>query len=396
MRVLANPEPSASPFTPGYGRRPIVYAGHEREIAELVEVFDTLDFGENQSVLVSGLRGAGKTSMLALLQDEARRRGWVVISDDASSGLMERVMESTIPRIVEEFATAPSARVSGFNVMQFGLTLERTRQPRNAKPLLRHDLVALSAALERTGILITIDEVSSGAVRLRELSKFALQVAHAMNDGANVMIVFAGIRVNLEALLTQEHTTFLRRSREIDVRLLSPGQVKTVLTETVRIGGRSIDDDALDRLVSISQGYPYLVQLVGDYAWRNDPRADTITREDAEVAFDRAITAVQRRVISRVFDDLSERDQAFLAAMAQDDGPTKMADVVSRMGVSDQYAQVYKNRLIESGYVESAGRGYVRFSLPYLDQYVRALMKADEPTQGDDDEGWKAYPAPRL
>lgn len=53
-----------SPFQPGYGRRPAVYGGHEQEIAELTEVFRTLDFGENHSVLVSGLRGAGKTALL--------------------------------------------------------------------------------------------------------------------------------------------------------------------------------------------------------------------------------------------------------------------------------------------------------------------------------------------
>ncbi|WP_268966575.1 hypothetical protein [Rathayibacter sp. Leaf248] len=35
-------------------------------------MFDTLDFGENHSVLVSGLRGAGKTSFLTTLQDEGR------------------------------------------------------------------------------------------------------------------------------------------------------------------------------------------------------------------------------------------------------------------------------------------------------------------------------------
>ncbi len=61
-----------SPFTPGYGRKPAVFGGHGEEFTELRAVFDTLDFGENHSVLVSGLRGAGKTSFLTTLQDEGR------------------------------------------------------------------------------------------------------------------------------------------------------------------------------------------------------------------------------------------------------------------------------------------------------------------------------------
>lgn len=75
-----------SPFKPGYGRKPAVYGGHGQTVRELTDVFDTLDFGENQSVLISGLRGAGKTAMLSLLQDERARR-WRIISGEAGRGL---------------------------------------------------------------------------------------------------------------------------------------------------------------------------------------------------------------------------------------------------------------------------------------------------------------------
>ena len=54
---------SGSPFTPGYGKQPLVFGGHHEVVAELTSVFETYDFGENHSILISGLRGAGKTSM---------------------------------------------------------------------------------------------------------------------------------------------------------------------------------------------------------------------------------------------------------------------------------------------------------------------------------------------
>jgi hypothetical protein len=50
-----------------------------------------------------------------------------------------------------------------------------------------------------------------------------------------------------------------------------------------------------------------------------------------------------------------------------------VAEIVKRMGESDQYVQVYKRRLIDSGYLQSDGHGYVTFSLPYLDQYINSL-----------------------
>lgn len=195
---------------------------------------------------------------------------------------------------------------------------------------------ALVQSKQPTGILITIDEVSSGKVRLRELSRFALEVSHAISEGANVMVVFAGIKVDLDALVEQEHNTFLRRSRELDFHRLTPSETRHVLSESIRIGGRSITADALDLLVTFSQGYPYLVQLAGDFAWRSSGTAATITLADAQSAHGRAITAVERRVISRVYQDLSEKDQEFIKAMAVDEGRSRIADIVRRMaaGVS--------------------------------------------------------------
>lgn len=382
---------AGSPFTPGYGRAPLVFGGHEDELDELTRVFQTLDFGENHSVLISGLRGAGKTSMLMMLQDAARREGWLVISDDASAGLMDRVMETTIPALLDTLEPATRTRLSGLGIWQINARLEYVDRHRQTKPLLRRDLIALSEHIgPDAGILITIDEVSSGKTRLRELSRFALEVSHALQAGANVMIVFAGIKIDLDALLEQEHTTFLRRSRQLDFRRLTPAETRHVLDESIRIGGREIEHDALKQLISVSQGYPYLIQLVGDYAWRSSPRSAVIDQAAADVAHEKAITAVQRRVISRVYQDLSEKDREFVQAMARDSGRSKISDIVKRMDVSAQYVQVYKKRLIDTGYVRTDGHGYVAFSLPYLGEYIRSMN--DEPATVDD--GWDAFPPP--
>ncbi|QTX05775.1 ATP-binding protein [Agromyces archimandritae] len=384
-----------SPFTPGYGRKPVVFGGHLTELDELREVFETLDFGENHSVLASGLRGSGKTSFLTTLQDDARASGWVVISDDASAGLMGRLMDSAIPGALNELEPDIRSRLISLGIWQFNAQIEYVDRHREVKPQLRTDLVALSEALGQRGILITIDEVSSSKVRLRELSKFALQVSHALTDGAQVMVVFAGVKVSLDALLEQEHVTFLRRSREVQFQRLSAHETRRVFVDTARIGGREIEDDALNLLVALSQGYPYLVQLAGDYAWRNNGTAPRITLEDATVAHTKAIRAVEDRVISRVYRDLSDRDQEFLQAMAEDDDRTRVADIVKRMGVSPQYVQVYKQRLINSGYVRPDGHGFVSFSLPYLGAYIQRQMAGAE-SEDSGDGGWGAYPAPTL
>ncbi|MDO5619212.1 ATP-binding protein [Kocuria sp.] len=392
--------PSNSPFTPGYGKQPHVFAGHEPEVDELVQVFKTYDFGDNHSILVSGLRGSGKTSMLGLLQDAAAEEGWLVIQDDASRGLMERVMGTTIPTIINDLEPTHRQALSALKIWHFSADWTLLPRERPTKPLLRQDLLALSNATDHRGILITVDEVSASKARMRELARFALEINHALQCGANIMIVFAGIKVDLDALQNQEHVTFLRRSKVLDFQRLDPGSTRRVLAETTQIGGRTLAEDALEHMIAASQGYPYLVQLVGDYAWRQQPDQEAISVEDARQGSSKAIEAAQRRVISKVFEDLSAKDREFVTAMAEDPGRSKIADIVQRMRaadqrVSDQYVQVYKKRLIDSGYVRSAGHGYVTFSLPYLGDYIRAQRNSQElGGSAATADPWDAYPPP--
>lgn len=57
--------------------------------------------------------------------------------------------------------------------------------------------------------------------------------------------------------------------------------------------------------------------------------------------------------------------------MARDDGPSRTADVAERMDATVDYAQKYRRRLIDAGVIEPASRGYVRFAVPFLRDYLR-------------------------
>ncbi len=52
--------------------------------------------------------------------------------------------------------------------------------------------------------------------------------------------------------------------------------------------------------------------------------------------------------------------------MAQDDGPSKMADIAKRMGTTPDYAQKYRRRLVNAGVIEVPARGCVAHAAPYL------------------------------
>ena len=69
--------------------------------------------------------------------------------------------------------------------------------------------------------------------------------------------------------------------------------------------------------------------------------------------------------------DLSGVDRSFLAYMALDDGPSVVADIADRMGVSRPYAGNYRRRLLDAEMIVEAGYGKVDYALPYMREYLR-------------------------
>ena len=44
------------------------------------------------------------------------------------------------------------------------------------------------------------------------------------------------------------------------------------------------------------------------------------------------------------------------------------------MSVTPDYAQKYRRRLIDAGVIEQARRGYVRFAVPYMADYLSSQL----------------------
>jgi hypothetical protein len=142
------------------------------------------------------------------------------------------------------------------------------------------------------------------------------------------------------------------------------------MATTFRENGKQIDPAMLRVAAEATEGYPFLVQLIGYQIWRAS-KANRIS--DADV--DQGIYAARRRigetVHSSAMADLSALDKTFLIKMAIDDGPSQMSDITSRAGWSPAQSNVYRSRLITAGMIRNAGHGKVDFTFPYLREYLR-------------------------
>ena len=73
-------DPRRNPYAPGAGTRPPVLAGRDKEIEAYEILLDRLKDGTaGQSMIVTGLRGVGKTVLLNTFEDIAVDRGWIAL-----------------------------------------------------------------------------------------------------------------------------------------------------------------------------------------------------------------------------------------------------------------------------------------------------------------------------
>ena len=63
--------------------------------------------------------------------------------------------------------------------------------------------------------------------------------------------------------------------------------------------------------------------------------------------------------------------------MAQDDGPSSTSVVASHMGEGMDYANIYRQRLIDKHIIAAPARGRVDFAIPFLREYLRSTEPRD-------------------
>ena len=364
-----------NPFAPTFGAEPPLLAGRDDIFREIAEAWTTGPTHPGYTALLLGRRGSGKTVVLEALRSLARERGWLSISVAATTaGLLNRLAHRAVEHMNGRSRDLPQGTVD--DLAAAGIRWGSAYDPdADLSRRLPNVLTALTAHLEATekGLLVTVDELHAG--KTDELRMLGIVIQDVTRVGQLPMaFVGAGLPVLEDTLLADTSVTFLQRCARYEMGLLNPAAAWAALAQPVRDRGGHMTPDAVEHAVAVSQGYPFMVQLVGFHAWEAaaDPTS-TVTVDDAVAGAETARRQVGQLVVAPLWRDLSEGSRRFLAAMAQDDDASVSADIAARLGVSKGYVSVYRRRLMKSGMVAPAGHGRLDFALSAARQWIRGL-----------------------
>ncbi len=354
-----------NPFRPTFGSPPPRFVGREAIRWSFAQGLDDGPGSPARATLYVGARGVGKTAMLNEAEREAELRGWIVIRETARAGLVDSLMRARIP---EAFAaldgrpSGPARRITGVDTPFGGVSFDSTTNDPEISPDLRSMIEQLEqiASTGDTGVLLSIDELHAAATE--EIREIAIAIQHTFRRQLNVAFVGAGLPAGLDAILDDDIITFLRRADRHDLGPIDLTLVDEGLRDPAAKAGRPFDDDALRLATAATEGFAFMIQLVGFHCINVDRTSPTITVADARIGIDAARHRVDSLVHEPEFRGLTDRERAFVFAMVDDADETAMAAIRERTGLDMNNTNTHRHRLIRKGVIRPVRKGYVAFA----------------------------------
>ncbi len=393
-----------NPYAPGAGTRPPLLTGRDREIEAYEVLLDRLNRGiAGQSMVVTGLRGVGKTVLLNAFEGITVGRGWIAVErefDEASSfpatiaRATERILLELKPtkKLAEQIKTTLQG-LGAFTVKDpQGFELSYTPPNKPSDDVLGEDFTELllvvgqAAAARGRGVAFLLDEVQF--VRPHEFGPFVVAL-HKLNQKALPVTCVAAGLPSLPVLVgnAKSYAERLFEYPRID-RLSKPDALEALASPARRLDV-IWEQPALDYVFGQTGGYPYFLQEYGKYTWDVSSNGK-ITEKDAQTGGRIAQEHLDNGFFLVRFERRATKaEQKFLYAMARCQGPPySMADITRALGKTDQRSlSVRRNALIKKGLIYAPHHGAVDYTVPHFADYLQRRGAESIGEGGTDDLG---------
>jgi len=380
-----------NPFAPGAGSPPPELAGRSAVLEQARILLHRIQAKKSEkSLMLTGLRGVGKTVLLNVIERMACDAGY-------KTALIEASEEKTLPETI-----APKLRQLLFELNRIANAGDKVRRALSVlksfigsvkvtagdvsigldiDPLqgtadsgdMENDLPDLfvavaEAALERkTAVAIFIDEIQYFSSV--ELSALIMAMHRLQQKSLPLVLIGAGLPV-LPGLTGESKSYAERLFSFPEIGALNETDIFKALQEPVDKVAVSFNKNALKFISRETCGYPYFIQEWGYQSWNTAERSPitiTATRKASDIVKKR----LDENFFKVRFNRLTEKEKVFLRAMAAlGSGPYRQADIEHRLGRKTGSLSPARASLMKKGMVYSPSYGYMAFTVPLFGSFM--------------------------
>ena len=392
-----------NPFRPGAGVKPLYLAGRTKEQEEFARLLDQEPVTQN--VIITGLRGVGKTVLLEELKPIAQGRHWLWATNDISESasqnegrLAQRLVIdlSTLlgPIIVQRQEVLPfgfnsKAQIKSTPLRYSDLWNVYEETPGFPTDKLKAVLTLTAKLIENTqirGIVFAYDEAQNLSNHA-EKDEFPLAVlldvfSYMQRQGfkTKFLLVLTGLPT-LIPKLNETRTYTERMFHTLMLEKLPDSDARDAIVKPIEISKSSLffGKHVIAEVIRESGGYPFFIQYMCKEvfdAWIGKIQvgeAPSVPKQEIVAKLDQDFFAPR-------WSRATDRQQAFMqviATLETGEGEFTVPEIVAASKeilvnkFSPSHAVQILGNLTEKGFVYRNRRGAYCFAVPLLARFIR-------------------------
>lgn len=384
-----------NPFSPGADSPPPELVGREGVLEDAAVLFARVQKGRSEkSLLMTGLRGVGKTVLLNEVRRSAEALGYHTVCIEAHEdktlaellaphlrsllyeldrieGAKEQIRRGLA--VLKSFIS--SVKVT-FDEVPVGLNLEPEQGTADSGDLELDlpdllEVVAQAAQARGRSVALMIDEVQYFSEK--ELSALIMAMHRMQQRQLPLVLVGAGLPI-LPRLAGNSKSYAERLFQFPIIGALSAEDVAKAIELPIISEGAAIDPSAVAAIADITQGYPYFIQEWSYVVW-NLAETSPIASEVVEQAKAYTLQRLDENFFRVRFDRLANNEKVFLRAMAGlGEGPYRMSDIAEAMDVKLKSLSPRRAKLLNKGMIYSPAYGELAFTVPLFGEFLKRVM----------------------
>lgn len=388
-------DPIKNPYSPGAGAPPPELVGRDPILRQAEILLGRIKLGRpEKSMLLTGLRGVGKTVLLNEIQKRAEGINYQTIfieaHEDKSLGALLvpylRALLFNIDRMAglgnkaKRALSVLKSFVKSLKVTYGEITLGLDIEPELGSADsgdLEIDLPQLfvavgEAALDANcAVAVLIDEIQY--LSRIELGALIMAMHKLQQRQLPVLLLGAGLPV-LPGLAGESKSYAERLFNFPIIAELSREDAYKALQDPALATSVEFEESALDKIYEYTKGFPYFLQEWGYKAW-NQAESSPITSNDIEKATREVINQLDENFFRVRFDRLTHGERNFLRMMAAiGKGPYKVADIASKYDLKVSSLSPIRASLLKKGMIYSPSYGFIAFTVPLFDEFMKRTM----------------------
>ena len=397
-----------NPFRPGAGHMPPYLAGRADETEEFKRLLRQDTILEN--LVLTGLRGVGKTVLLDTFKPLAVEEGWRWVGTDLSEATSVSEQAFATRLLTDLSVVTSSIKIGTAEVRKIGFAGEKAKVPVSLNfdalarvhketpglvaDKLKSVLELVWSYLEREngrGVIFAYDEaqnLSDRAAKEQFPLSLLLDVFQSIQrKGIPFMLLLTGLPT-LFPKLVEARTYAERMFRVVFLDSLSEEDSRDAILKPIEEIRSPIvlDDDSVKLIVDVSGGYPYFIQFICREVYDVFVQNST-NGERPSIPVDEIVRKLDSNFFAGRWARATDRQRELLGVIAQLPNCDREFTVQEVVELSERlldkpFGSSHVNQMLASlsasGLIYRNRHGKYSFAVPLLGQFIRRELEKSE------------------